>query len=106
MNQSTMAYHFDAMFLFQGGIYTSERYAFDSMQVNEALTDFNAGDPKVNASYFNYGSALYAVADGAVIQVENSKPENHGDARDVVFKSLIEYAGNYVMLDIGSGRHA
>ena len=106
MNQSTMAYHFDAMFLFHGGIYTSERYAFDSVQFNAALTDFSAGDPKVNASYFNYGSALYAVADGTVVQVENNLPENHGDARDVVFKSLLEYAGNYVMLDIGSGRHA
>lgn len=106
VNQSTMAYHFDAALFFQGGIYTSERYAFDSMQVNEALTDFNAGDPKINASYFNYGSALYAVADGAVIQVENSKPENHGDAHDVVLNSLIEYAGNYVMLDIGGGRYA
>ena len=106
INQSTMAYHFDSSLFFQGGIYTSERYAFDSVQINDSFTEFYVGDPKVNASYFNYGSALYAVADGTVIQVENGKPENHGDARDVVFNSLIDYAGNYLMLDIGANRYA
>lgn len=106
MNQSTMAYHFDSTLFLQGQIYTSERYAFDSVQLNETLSDFNSGDPKVNTSYFNYGSPLYAVADGTVIQVENALPENHGDAKDVVLHTLIGYAGNYVMLDIGSSRYA
>lgn len=106
LNQSTMAYHFDSSLFLQGQIYTSERYAFDSVQLNETLTDFNSGDPKVNSSYFNYASPLYAVADGTVIQLQNDLPENHGDAKDVVLHTLIEYAGNYVMLDIGNNRYA
>lgn len=106
INQSTMGYHFDTAFFRQGKIYTSERYAFDSLQLNEGLTESYAGDPKDNRSYFNYGSPLYAVADGTVVAMENTRPENRGDARDQVFQTLLEYAGNYVMLDIGGGNHA
>ncbi len=106
INQATMGYHFDATFFRQGNIYTTERYAFDSLQFNETLTEYLAGDPKLNTSYFNYGTALYAVADGTVVQTENSLPENHGDAQDVVLHSLMEYAGNYLMLDIGGGHYA
>ena len=107
VNQSTMAYHFDSTLFMPGAIYTSERYAFDSAQLNNTLTEFYAGnDPKDNTAYFNYGSALYAVADGTVVQTADKRPENHGDAHDVVLSSLSDYAGNFVMLDIGSSRYA
>jgi hypothetical protein len=107
VNQSTMAYHFDSTLFMQGNIYTSERYAFDSVQINDTLNEFYAGnDPKDNTAYFNYGSALYAVADGTVVQTADNRPENHGDAHDVVLNTLSDYAGNYVMLDIGSSRYA
>lgn len=105
-NQSNGVYHFGAALFRDGNVHTTERYAFDSLQFDESLTAFYAGDPKVNSSYFNYGKPLFAVADGTVVQVQNSLPENKGDASDLTFKSLIEYAGNHVILDIGGGLYA
>ena len=60
----------------------------------------------MNTSYFNYGSTLYAVADGVVVHVQDGLPENSGDAQDVKFKSTMELAGNFLVLDIGGGRYA
>ncbi|MHB9096495.1 MAG: M23 family metallopeptidase [Syntrophales bacterium] len=106
MNQSTMGYHFYTLFPMNGGLFRPERYAFDSMQLNNDFTAIFEGDPKVNTSYFNYGITLYAVADGVVVHVQDGLPENSGDAQDVKFKSTLELAGNFVVLDIGGGRYA
>lgn len=106
MNQSDIGYHFYVLFFTNGGIFRPERYAFDSMQLNDGLTAIFAGDPKVNTSYFNYGSTLYAVADGVVVYVQDGLPENSGDAQDVTFNSKMELAGNFLVLDIGGGRYA
>ena len=105
-NQSTMHYHMDAALFRDGHVYTTERYAFDALQFNETLDAFCAGDPKLNSSYFNYGQAILSVADGTVVQVENARPENKGDAADLAFDSLIELAGNHVIVDIGGGLYA
>ncbi|MHB8907653.1 MAG: M23 family metallopeptidase [Syntrophales bacterium] len=105
-NQSNLGYHFYTLFPINGGIFRPERYAFDSLQMNDGLTAIFEGDPKVNASYFNYGSTLYAVADGVVVSVQDGLPENSGDARDVTFKTTLELAGNFLVLDIGGGRYA
>lgn len=106
LNQATMGYHFNVAMFRDGNLYTTERYAFDAMQANESFTDFCAGDPGVNSSYFNYGLPIFSVAQGTVVQVENGLPENNGNAGDVVLNSMIEYAGNHVMIDIGDGVYA
>jgi hypothetical protein len=105
-NQSNRVYHFGAALFRDGHIYTTERYAFDSLRYDESLSDFFAGDPAVNSSYFNYGMPVLAVADGTVVQVVNAHPENHGNLGDVVLDSMIDYAGNYVIIDIGEGLFA
>jgi len=105
-NQSTMGYHFYVLIFTDSDIFTPERYAFDTIELNDELTSMYEGDPKVNESYFNYGSTLYAVADGVVVRIQDGLPENHGDAQDVTFNSLMEYAGNFLALDIGGGRYA
>ncbi len=106
VNQSTMAYHFYVLFLMDGGIFRPERYAVDTLELKSDFTNTHDGDPTVNASYFNYGSKLHAVADGVITHIQDGLPENRGDAADVKFKSFLEYAGNYIVLDIGNGRYA
>ena len=105
-NHSTMGYHFYVMIFINGNIYRSERYAIDTGELKDDLTTYLKGDPKVNTSYFNYGRPLYAVAEGVVIHVQDGRPENSGDAKDVIFNSADELAGNYLVLDIGGGRYA
>jgi hypothetical protein len=106
MNQSTMDYHFYVLIFINGSIFRSERYAIDTIELKDDLTTYLNGDPKVNTSYFNYGRSLYAVADGKVVHIQDGRPENSGDAKDVTFNSADEYAGNYLVLDIGNGRYA
>ncbi|MFH1160911.1 MAG: M23 family metallopeptidase [bacterium] len=104
-NQSTRGLHFRILLFTGGKLWRPERFAFDSRKYNEEFK-FYEGDPKVNESYFNYGDTLYAVADGVVVTLVDGLPENHGDAMNVVFYSFIEFAGNYLVLDIGGGHFA
>lgn len=105
INQSTLGYHFNAMFFYQGKIGTAERYAFDNLQLNEDQVT-HVGDPKINESYFNYKDTLFAVADGTIVSLKDGRPENSGNARDMQINSLDEYGGNYVILNMGSSRFA
>ena len=106
MNQSTLGYHFYNIVFVYGELFTSERYAFDSIQMNDDLTVFYEGDPTVNTNYFNYDTPLLAVANGTVVFVQDGLPENHGDQKDVVLHTLLEYGGNFVVLDIGGDHYA
>jgi hypothetical protein len=106
INQSTNDYHFYMMFFKNGNLFRSERFAFDNVKLGEDLSDIFAGDPRDNESYFNYRDTLYAVGDGRVVQIRDGRPENHGDAQDVKFNSSDEYAGNYLVLDLGQSRYA
>jgi len=106
INHSSMGYHFYVLFFLNGGIARPERFAFDSMELNDTFDANYDGDPKVNASYFNYGSTLYAVADGTVVSIQDGLPENHGNAADVTFSTTLELAGNFLVLDIGGGKYA
>ena len=106
INQSTNAYHFYTIFFVDGNLWRGERFAFDNLQLNDQMTDFFEGDPKVNESYFNYRDTLYAVADGPVLKVVDGRPENKGDAHDLVFTTMDEYGGNYVIQNIGNGLYA
>ncbi|MBE0648860.1 MAG: M23 family metallopeptidase [Bacteroidales bacterium] len=103
INQSTYDYHFYKMLFFEGQIYRSEIYAFDNLQLNDDLSEYFEGNPKVNESYFNYRDTLYAVGDGTIISLVDGLPENDGDSATVVFNTFLEQAGNYLSLDIGGG---
>lgn len=106
INQSTNQYHFYTMFFVGGKLWRGERFAFDNLQLNDRMDNYFAGDSKVNESYFNYRDTLYAVADGTIHKLTDGRPENRGDAQDVVFASIDEYGGNYVVQDIGNGLYA
>lgn len=104
-NQSTLLYHFYTLFFVDGKIGCGERYASDLLKLNDQ-DELYKGDPKVNESYFCYRDTLYAVADAIVHHTVDGLPENKGDARDVKFNTVEEYAGNYIILDIGNGNYA
>jgi hypothetical protein len=106
VNQSTMGYHFNAMFFALGKRGTGERFAFDNLQFNDDLTEYFHGDPAKNESYFNYGKPLYAVANGKVVAMRDGLPENSGNDHSVTFKEPIDLAGNFIILDIGKSRYA
>ncbi|NMC90060.1 MAG: M23 family metallopeptidase [Smithella sp.] len=106
INQSTMGYHFNAMFFALGKRGTGERFAFDNLQFDDNLKEYFHGNPAKNESYFNYGDPLYAVADGTVVAMRDGLPENSGNDHSVTFKDAIDLAGNYIILDIGKGRYA
>jgi hypothetical protein len=106
INQSTMGYHFYVLFFVDGNLFRGERFAFDSLQLNDDYSEMLSGDPKVNASYFNYRDTLYAVADGVVVRIRDGRPENNGDAHDAPPTALDELGGNYLVLDIGGGHYA
>ncbi|MEI7829305.1 MAG: M23 family metallopeptidase [Prolixibacteraceae bacterium] len=105
-NQSSLDYHYWYAAFIEGSIYTSEKFAFDTQQTDEKMVDASLGDPKKNESYFNYKDTLYAVASGKVIHLADGRPENSGDARDMPLKTADEYAGNYLILDIGGSCYA
>lgn len=104
-SQSTMGYHFYVILFMDGAGWRPERFAFDNAQFNEELTNILDGDPAKNESYFNYGDTLYAVADGKVVMLQDGLDENNGDTHDVQINALNEYAGNFLILDIGGGRY-
>lgn len=107
INQSTNDYHFYTMMFMDGKRGTGERFAFDNMQVDETFGHFYQGDPGVNESYFCYRDTLYAVADGTVIATSDTMTENDGNRHNHLnFKKVIDYAGNYMIIDIGQGHFA
>lgn len=107
INQSTNDYHFYTMFFVGGIIGNGERFAFDNMRVDETFSNFYAGDPATNSAYFNYRDTLYAVADGVVLACNDTMTENDGNLRNhTTFTSAIEYAGNYIIIDIGNQHYA
>ena len=106
-NQSTNAYHFHAIFFMNGGIGTGERFAFDAMQLDEDHMSNHDGDPGINSSYFCYCDTLYAVAGGVVVACSDTMAENDGNLQNHFdFKAPIDNAGNYMIIDIGSGHYA
>ena len=105
LNQSTLQYHFFTLFFMHGKVGYGERYASDIVQVNEN-NEFLKGDRNMNSSYFCYGKSLYAVGDGEVYYVLDGQQENKGDAQDVTFNNIEEYAGNHIILKLDNGFYA
>lgn len=106
INQSTIDYHFYVLIFHGGEMFRGERFAFDSLQLNDDYSGIYSGDPQVNSSYFNYRDTLYAVADGTVLRIRDGRPENNGNAHDAPITSMDELGGNYLVLDIGDGHYA
>ena len=94
--------HVRALVAIDGKLHLAQRFAIDWEQVDQGNI-LVVGDLKMPANYHIYGKPILAVADGTVVgtrndlqdQVPGALPEN---------LPLDEVDGNFVVLDIGSGR--
>lgn len=94
--------HVRALLSLDGKFLLAQRFAVDWEQIDDQST-LVAGDTRVPANYHIYGRPILAVADGTVVamrddledQVPGALPDN---------LPLDEADGNFVVLDIGSGR--
>ncbi len=86
----------------------SRRFAIDWKQVKDGAAF--SGDARDVHSYYSYGKAVLAVADGRVVTARDGLPENipgHGDAfHPAVPITLETVAGNTITLDLGGGQFA
>ena len=91
-----------------GKLNNSQRFAIDWKRVNDE-GEFYTGDKNKNESYVDYGSPIYAVADGTVVATLNDQEANAPGvlpADDPVLgpKLTVENVdGNHIVLDIGGG---
>ncbi len=84
----------------------AQRFAIDYVRVADDHRTW-AGDSLKNASYYAYGNDALAVADGIVVAVKDSIPENVPGARSRAVPITLEtVGGNHVILDLGGGRFA
>lgn len=86
----------------------SRRFAVDWKQVKDGAS--YSGDGGELWSYYSYGKAVLAVADGRIVTARDGLPENvpgHGDAfHPAVPITLETVAGNTITLELGGGQFA
>ena len=98
--------HRRALVPVEGTAAIAQRFAIDYVKMNESGRRFT-GDSLKNESYFAEGVDALAVADGIVVSVKDSIPENvPGPASRAVPITLETVGGNFVIIDIGQGRYA
>jgi murein DD-endopeptidase MepM/ murein hydrolase activator NlpD len=100
--------HRPSLNTFSGRLTNSQRFAIDWMRLNDQGR-FYTGDKTRNDSYVDYGSAVYAVADGTVVStldtVEANAPGtlpamDPARARQITIENV---DGNHVIIDLGGG---
>jgi len=101
-------HHRRGVVILDGRAVDSRRYAIDWKQIKNDASF--SGDPRDVRSYYSYGKAVLAVADGRVVTAIDGLPENvpgHGDAfHPAVPITLETVAGNTITLDLGGGQFA
>ena len=84
----------------------AQRFAIDWVKVSDDDKTFK-GDSLKNESYFAEGVDALAVANGTVVEVKDSIPENvPGINSRAVPITLETVGGNHVIIDIGGGYYA
>jgi murein DD-endopeptidase MepM/ murein hydrolase activator NlpD len=84
----------------------AQRFAIDYVRVDSANKTFT-GDQLKNESYYAQGNDALAVANGTVVAVKDSIPENvPGVTSRAVPITLETVGGNHVIIDLGGGYYA
>ena len=84
----------------------AQRFAIDYVRVGDDNKTFT-GDQLKNESYHAQGADALVVANGTVVAVKDSIPENvPGATSRAVPITLETIGGNYVIIDIGGGKYA
>ncbi len=98
--------HRRALVIVDGKGRIAQRFAIDWMCLGPDGRLFH-GDPKSNASFYDYGAEGLAVADGRISNLKDGLPENASSnehsTRDITLDNVV---GNYLILDLGHGRFA
>lgn len=98
--------HGRALIPIEGRARIAQRFAVDYVKVDEQGRTFS-GDRADNANYYAEDADALAVADGIVVAVKDSIPENvPGINSRAVAITLETIGGNHVILDIGDGLYA
>jgi hypothetical protein len=101
-------HHRRGVVVLDGQAVDSRRYAIDWKQVTDNASF--SGDARDVHSYYSYGKAVLAVADGRVVAARDGLPDNipgHGEAfHPAVPITLETITGNTITLDIGDGQFA
>jgi hypothetical protein len=101
-------HHRRGVVILDGQPVDSRRFAIDWKQVKDGAAF--SGDARDVHSYYSYGKAVLAVADGRVVTARDGLVENipgHGDAfHPAVPITLETVAGNTITLDLGGGQFA
>jgi hypothetical protein len=103
--------HRDAILPVNMKLNNSQRFAIDWLRMNDQ-GNFYAGDKTKNESFIDYGSPVYAVADGTVAStLDNVEANVPGilPASDPVLAAKLTVEnidGNHIILDIGDGVYA
>jgi murein DD-endopeptidase MepM/ murein hydrolase activator NlpD len=101
-------HHRRGVVILDGQPVDSRRFAIDWKQVKNGAAF--SGDARDVHSYYSYGKAVLAVADGRVVTARDGLPDNvpgHGDAfHPAVAIMLGTVAGNTITLDLGGSQFA
>jgi murein DD-endopeptidase len=98
--------HRRAMITTGGTAAIARRFAIDYVKLNDRNSTYD-GDRLKNESYGAEGNDALAVADGRVVAVKDSIPENvPGVNSRAVPITLGTVGGNHVILDLGGGHYA
>jgi hypothetical protein len=101
-------HHRRGVVILDGQPVDSRRYAIDWKQARDGASF--SGDARDVRSYYCYGKAVLAVADGRVVTARDGLPDNvpgHGDAFHPAIPITLEtVAGNTITLDLGGGQFA
>ena len=96
--------HRGATLSINGTVHVAERFAIDFVQLgaNSSLVD---GDPTQNESFGYFGDDVLSAAPGKVVAMQDDQPE--GSPGQLPPGQTVQTAGgNYLVVDIGSGRYA
>lgn len=98
--------HRRALLPLSGKAAIAQRFAIDWLRLGAEGKSFS-GDAKQNKSYSAWGAEVIAVSDATVASVKDGIPENvPGPRSRAVPITLDTLIGNFVVLDLGQGRHA
>lgn len=101
-------HHRRGVVILDGRAVDSRRYAIDWKQIKDNAPF--SGDPRDVRSYYSYGQAVLAVADGRVATARDGLPDNipgHGESfHPAVPITLETVAGNTITLDLGGSQFA
>jgi hypothetical protein len=96
--------HRGALNALSGQLFAAERFAIDYVQLGSDGTILT-GDKSKPESYHYFGADIHAVADGPVVGVMDSLPEQVA-GQSPTGLPLEQYGGNHIVQDIGDGNYA